>query len=193
MNTKSSYFITLIIILLASGNSLQAQLLEVDGDVITEGLISPISDIGSIKGDGLTANNVQLAALHTHEGITVGEDGVEVDGSFRTTGWTQLGDSNDTNTPTFKIKQLTGFTTSGATNLIASIPHDLDSNKFINVSSVVIYDAAEQNGISENYTYNSGFQFHVSWDTTNISISRESTNSANITNKPVVITIIYVE
>lgn len=186
--------INLILVSLVFTTTNLAQILDVDGDVIAESLLSPTIKIGSFMGDSVLTTNASIGKLQANKGILVDDDGVQVDGNFITSGWTQLGDSTNTNSPTFKMKQLTGYTVyNPAEDHITSIPHGLDSNKFISVSPVVIYNQLNGNGITENYEYNNGFEFHIFWDATNIFIARDINNSENIINKPVIITIIYIE
>ena len=175
-------------------NAMHAQALEVEGDVVAKSIVSPTARIGALKGDSLTTTDAQIAALHANRGLSVGSDGIHADGNFVTGGWTQLGDSTDTSFPAIKIKQVMGRTASGLFgNNDVALPHGLNSSTFISVSPVVIYDESDGNGVTENYEFNPGFEFHIYWDATDIHIASDVLNSYNITDKPVIITIIYQE
>lgn len=192
MYSKYSTQLYVILFFMISSNMLMSQSLEVEGDVMVrgaEGVISPLTKIGTLKSDSLTTINAEIGALLSNKSLHVGADGVTAEGNVTTSGWTQLGDSTDVTVPIFKMKQISG-TTSGSQGGTIAIPHGLDSSKFISVSPVVIYNP-NGNGVTENYRYNAGFEFTISWSFNNISIVNISENSENILSKPVVITILY--
>ncbi|MFT6809817.1 MAG: hypothetical protein ACJA01_003055 [Saprospiraceae bacterium] len=119
--------------------------------------------------------------------VNVGQSGLHSTGDISTSGFSQLG----SDAPAIKIKKLTGTTpaTQGAS---VTINHELDSSKFISVNAIVKY-AGTSLGIMPGYTFEPNLEYHVSWTTTNVGISITGGNSANITNDPFVITIIYEE
>lgn len=191
---------TIVLYLLVSGliiypNTTHAQTLEVQGHVVAKRIVSPTASIGALKGDSLTAIDAHIGALHTNQSLSVGADGIHTDGNFVTSGWTQLGDSTDTTFPSFKIKQVMGRTGVFAPIPVydTGVPHGLNSSTFISVSAVVVYDEINGNGVTENYEYNAGFEFQIYWNATNVRVVRDILNSFNITDKPVIFTIIYQE
>lgn len=101
-------------------------------------------------------------------------------------GFTALGDGNTA----IKVKVLTG-TTNAAEGGSVAVSHGLTGDKIVGVSTVV--RNATNAGVTSSLTSSAGFQFDVSYSSTDAVVSNHATNSENILSKPFAITIMYIQ
>jgi hypothetical protein len=94
-----------------------------------------------------------------------------------------------------RIKQkLVNLNSASSDGGINSVKHFLNYNDIISVTAVLDYSISPTSGtVTPGYRYAAGYEFSLSYDITDIYISNQAGNSANILNKPVKVLITYTE
>jgi hypothetical protein len=113
--------------------------------------------------------------------------GISVTGDVTISGLTALGSGN---TP-IKVKVVTG-TVSGSDGGLASAAHGLaDPDQILGFSVLVKNNGTD--AVLPEYTGDTGYQYSVYHSATNINVKRKLGNSANISGRPFIAVITYVD
>lgn len=152
------------------------------------------ADAGTITGQKTFSSPVVVsdttAATSTTTGAHKVLGGQAIQGNQYVNGFSALGDASFP----IKTKYLSG-TTGASDGSVANLVHGLtvsgaaSSAKILSVTSLL--ESSPGNLIQSNYTVSAGFQYDIVAAPSVIAIQLKAGNSANITNKPVRVLVVY--
>lgn len=135
--------------------------------------------------EGVTAVDVYIAPASATAAGLVDTSAQSFAGNKTLTGFTSLGGD-----VALKCKKLTG-TSAAAENGSVNIAHGLTSTKIVGSSCTLLYNATD--GVGPEWAEVAGYQYHVSFSSSNFIVKNHATNSENILSKSVIILVWYTE